>query len=300
MEWLRWILLLVGIALIGAIYWTGRRRERARDETLLERARRDDEAGHPANPVPPPGPDLDITDDLDDLEIEVPASPPGGPGYFPPDAPDSATARGGSPPVPAADGPADTAGEPPRNTADVPPAASPGPEPVDRTGAAEPAPASAGRPAARDRTGSTSEAPSDERIVVLYVVAPGGERLVGERLRDAFQAEGLEHGELDVFHGRDPEGHTLFSVANVLEPGTFDPATMGTLTTPGVAMFLRLPGPPSAERAFEQMVAVARGLAESLEARVLDERHSTLTRQTEQHLRDEMREIDHRRSRTRR
>lgn len=266
MESLRWILLVIGIALIGAIYWSGRRREREREETLLQRARRDDP--EPAAPAPDAG-SGDDGDAAAEPELDV--------GAF--DAGDlSAELRD-----------IDRLLDSERSPA--------GAAPVGGSGGA---PAPADRGAAAERPSAAPERPADERIVVLYVVAPHGERLVGARLSEAFARHGLEHGELDIFHARDAEGGTIYSIANGVEPGTFDPATIDTLSTPGVALFLRLPGPPSAETAFDRMVRDARALGEALEAQVLDGHHSTLTRQTEQHLRDEMRELDLRRGRVRR
>src|SRR5699024_3108541 len=154
------------------------------------------------------------------------------------------------------------------------------------------------------KTAGAATPPPDmqpERIVVLYVVARGGERLVGAQLAAAFARQELAHGELGIFHARDragPEGddhesgRTVFSVANMGEPGAFDLAPMDTLSTPGIALFLRLPGPRSAASAFEHMLATARALAEELGARVLDEDRAVLTRQLEQHLRDELRSLD--------
>lgn len=132
----------------------------------------------------------------------------------------------------------------------------------------------------------------DERLVTLYIAAAPGERLVGPQLATAFARCGLEHGELGIFHARE-NGTTLFSVANGVEPGTFDPTTMDVLSTPGLVMLLRLPVPAAtAESAFERMVATARELAENLGARLLDENHATLTPQTEQYLRDELRRLE--------
>lgn len=266
---LRWILLVLGIALIAAIYWSGRRREREREETLLQRARRDDP--EPAAGSPP---DAGVEKAPADAE-EAPAEPELDVGAFDPDEL-SAELRD-------VDRLLDRERE------------RPGAAPADAGGHGG---AGGGTAAPADR-GAAAERPADERVVVVYVVAPHGERLVGARLAEAFARRGLEHGELDIFHARDGEGGTIYSVANGVEPGTFEPATMDTLSTPGVALFLRLPGPPSAQDAFDRMVTDARALAEELEARVLDGRHSTLTRQTEQHLRDEMRELDLRRGRKR-
>jgi cell division protein ZipA len=57
---------------------------------------------------------------------------------------------------------------------------------------------------------------------------------------------------------------------------------------------MQVPGAQSAETVFDRMLSTARSVADALEAHVLDERHSTLTRQTEQHLREELRLLDRR------
>ena len=280
MDSLRWILLGIGIVLVAAIYWTGRRRARARDETLFERARRGDpqdvdasdapkfdaDASSPANAEPHEArasePDLEVAsfdpqnfgDELSDLGrlLDGEREPAGGPVE-----PTSGARRSSR----------SAAGRTEKPDEPVPDAS---PEPAPQP----PSP--------------------EERIEVLYVVAPKGEQLVGSRLSELFDRHGLTHGEFGIFHAGDAEGRTVFSVANLVEPGTFDPATMDTLSTPGLALFARLPGPQSAETAFDRMLTMARTLAGELDAHVLDRDHSTLTRQTEQHLRDQLREFDHR------
>jgi cell division protein ZipA len=310
MDWLRWILLLLGIVLIGGIYWSGQRRERERGEGLLARARRTVARGPPADGPDPSGPSEAAGPPTEEVPPEVdldtgggrPGDPAGddiapGPAAGGADkepAPQATDARPGPRPEPepsvTAPGAADAAAGPEAVTESAAePREPPGPLETERH--ARPADAQAGAPAADPR--------DSERIVVLYVVAPKGERLVGAQIAEAFARHGLEHGALDIFHASDSEGRTVFSVANAVDPGTFDPSTMDTLSTPGLALFLGLPGPQSAETAFDRMVRTARALADELGARVLDGDHSTLTRQTEQHLRDELREFDHRRSRKR-
>lgn len=290
MDWLRWILLLIGAAIVAAIWWTGYRRTRERDETLFERARRDpgDDAVHPpadedespATPEPDLPPDLDVSsfrpfpadEQAPDLDV-------GGDSVDPDAPPSTASAERNDAAV----------------TAEPPPEAPPRrtrPERGEKTAAGRERTGSADAGSDRDRD-------TEERIESVFLVAAGGERLVGSRLQELFTRYGLRHGEMGIFHLRDPEGHVQFSVANLVEPGTFDPATMDTLSTPGIALFVRLPGPPSAEIAFDRMIRTARSMAEELEARLLDQQQSTLTRQTEQHLRDQMRAWDHRNRRGR-
>lgn len=261
MDSLRWILLLIGAAIVAGIWWVGHHRSRERDESLFERARRERRGTEE-----PAGLEGDHVPDFDVAAFET---------------------RPGEPAPGAAAEPSDASAR-----ADVPPA----PE-VSPAGPAEPDVARTD-----SKRAGTDAAPGaeGERLEVVYVVAPRGERFVGSRLQELFTNHGLRHGEMDIFHGHDAEGRTLFSVANLVEPGTFDPATMDTLSTPGLALFVRLPGPTSAEIAFDRMISTARGLAEALEGRVLDQQHSTMTRQTEQHLRDQMRAFDHHRRSARR
>ena len=276
MEALRWILLLAGAVLVGAIYWRGRQQERVTGgDSLFERARRglsrdgrDAEAEHAARVDP----DMDVDDaDLGGIDFAAREEP----------APDAEPVAPGAPAGEAPEASADAGGEVPGAGAGVSGATAERDEREPASGAAPPEEPDPIRPSA-------------ERVVVLYVVAPAGERLVGSRLLEALERRGLRHGAHSIFHAGDSEGSTVFSVANAVDPGTFDRSTMDTLSTPGVAFFLQVPGPQAAETAFDRMLETARGVADDLEARVLDEQHSTLTRQTEQHLREELRLFDRR------
>jgi len=285
MDWLRWILLLIGAAIVAAIWWTGHRRARERDETLFQRASRESdtpsteepEAGEAAHGVgqADAAPDLDISsfspfpadEPAPDLEVHVERAPEGADEAPPRDEPVRDAQAG--PADPARSSPAAGAGAAVRRD----------------------------RPTKAGAGGTGGE--GEERIESVFLVAGGGERLVGSRLQGLFSRLGLRHGEMGIFHLHDPEGHIQFSVANLVEPGTFDPATMDTLSTPGIAFFVRLPGPPSAEIAFDRMIRTARAMADELDARLLDQQQSTFTRQTEQHLRDEMRAWDHRQRQSR-
>jgi cell division protein ZipA len=77
-------------------------------------------------------------------------------------------------------------------------------------------------------------------------------------------------------------------VANIVEPGTFDPDAMEGFSTPGLVLFLTLPGPFDAVRAFDAMVEAARSLANSLKGTVCDATRSVLTNQTIGHLREDI------------
>lgn len=134
-----------------------------------------------------------------------------------------------------------------------------------------------------------------DRIVSLYVAAKAGTKLRGQDIVVAAEKAGLTFGHMDVFHrlvdGR-PEQGPVFSVANIIKPGSFDMASIGELETPAIAFFLTLPAPLSALDAWDTMLPAAQRMSELLDGVVLDEERNALGRQRIQHIRDELRSYD--------
>ena len=141
-----------------------------------------------------------------------------------------------------------------------------------------------------------------ERIVTLYVAAQSGEVLRGADIVVAAEKAGLEFGDLGIFHRRvigKPVDGPVFSMANMVRPGHFDMARLDEVETPGVTLFMTLPGPLPALDAWEMLLPAAQRLAELLDARVLDEDRNALGRQRIAHMRDELRAWDRRQERDR-
>lgn len=134
--------------------------------------------------------------------------------------------------------------------------------------------------------------PKSQRIVAVRIMARSGERFDGAQLLDALQAEGLEFGRYDIFHRLDPAGRPVFSMASLVEPGTFDPQTMPGSAYPGIAIFAVLPGPVSAQQAFEELLATAHALAGRLGGSLQDDRGASLSMQRITALHEELREFD--------
>lgn len=134
-----------------------------------------------------------------------------------------------------------------------------------------------------------------ERIVTLFVAMRPGDTLAGSDVVVAAEKAGLEFGDMGIFHrlasGKAGEG-PVFSMANMVKPGSFDMSKLDGLRTPGVTLFMTLPGPLPALDAWEMLLPTAQRLAELLDARVLDEERNTLGRQRIAHLRDELRAWD--------
>ncbi len=134
-----------------------------------------------------------------------------------------------------------------------------------------------------------------DKIVTLYIAARAGNVLRGPDIVVAAEKTGLTYGYMQIFHrlleGR-PERGPVFSVANIMKPGSFDMATIQSLETPALAFFLTLPAPVSALDAWDMMQPTAERMAELLDGVLLDESRNALGRQRVQHLRDELRAYD--------
>lgn len=168
-------------------------------------------------------------------------------------------------------------------------------EQIDLAGLRGVAADSASVSASRRPAASAGEAPpaGERLVVVLTVIARRGEKLPGAALRAAFEAQGLRYGEKGLFHHHasgGPPAPPLFSVINIVQPGTFDLDTIDTMATPGIGLFLCLPGPKDPGEAFERMIDTARRLAGTLDAQLCDETRSTLSVQALNHLRERIAE----------
>lgn len=156
--------------------------------------------------------------------------------------------------------------------------------------AAEDAPAAPANPG----VGARPQAGFD-RIVTLFVAARPGTTLRGSDLVVAAEKAGLLYGDMNIYHrlvdGK-PELGPIFSVANMVKPGSFDLRRVHEIETPGVTFFMTLPGPLGALDAWETMLPTAQRMAELLDASVLDEERNTLGRQRIAHIRDELRGYD--------
>ena len=139
---------------------------------------------------------------------------------------------------------------------------------------------------------------SFDKIVSLFVAAKAGQAFHGADIVVAAEKTGLTFGHMNVFHrliDRHPEQGPVFSVANIMKPGSFDMAQIQSLQTPALAFFLTLPAPVSALEAWDMMLPTAQRIAELLDGVLLDEERNALGRQRIQHIRDELRAYDRQR-----
>ena len=129
----------------------------------------------------------------------------------------------------------------------------------------------------------------EQLIMVLNVMAKQGQRFHGLDILNAMRDLEFEFGDMNLFHfyvDQASKHRPLCSIANTVEPGTFDIEHMAEIETPGLSMFMQLPGPMEDRSAFERMLQLARALAEQLEGDLCDESRSILTLQTISHMKD--------------
>ncbi len=285
MENLRWILIFAGVAILVLLYLSGRQSSASRrqGDALNRSSKRSrsnaDGFAEPADPLlgdtqndgfadsnsfaEPTG---EYADDFgSDVGIDDPLERPGG---------QSSVRRKTAPGIESGLGGISAKIEAfgsklsPRRKARV--AAS---EPTRKAGAAEKAYAS--------------------KIVTLHVVAPEGQLMNGAHLLEQFEQRGYHYGDMNIFHSMH-DGKTVFSVAKLVVPGTFDINDMDSFQTPGISLILQLPGPVPADVAFEVLLSEAHEIADAMDATVLDADRSTLSKQTVQHMREGIYEYMHR------
>jgi cell division protein ZipA len=269
---LRWILLGLSVLLLAVIWWWGARRS----------------AQSPGNPelrepTPPLDPRYANSDDED-----MRAQPRPRDWGVPPFEPLSIrTAEFDHVPVFA--GPilinADPAPLADTDASSVPISASAAPEPV-AVSAVAPRPAApagpiSGAAAARNAT-------ELQRIVTIRVCAVGEGRWSGGQLMAALEQHGLAFGRYQVFHRKHADGRSLFCVASLVEPGTFDLAEMADQEFRGVTLFAVLPGPTAPLETLDELIATARGLAQVLSGMVQDNKGMPFSPQRAAAVREEI------------
>jgi cell division protein ZipA len=143
---------------------------------------------------------------------------------------------------------------------------------------------------------SLSDSPPPKRIerrkILALRLSANPQRIEGSKLLEMLTAESLQHGRYDVFHRLHEDGSSIFSVASMVEPGTFDLAAMATTTYPGVTLFAQLPGPVPGMHALNELVACARRLQQNLGGTLQDDRGVPLTVHRIERLRQEVREFE--------
>lgn len=128
-----------------------------------------------------------------------------------------------------------------------------------------------------------------EKILVIHVLAQDG-KFRGQGLLEALVDLDMTWADMEIFHRFDERGQPMFSLANAVEPGTFDMSTMDRMETPGVILFMKAHELADPETVYNDMLEVATRLSEELGGEMRDETRSVLTPQTIEHCRQDIRD----------
>ncbi|MDG4868268.1 cell division protein ZipA C-terminal FtsZ-binding domain-containing protein [Guyparkeria sp. 1SP6A2] len=323
MEWLRWIVLFVGLVVIGGMVWMYRRHRSEQavdlsggkgdrddyhdpiDASVGARTHAEAEDAAPARQEPR-------------LDVENAWSTPDADGFVDGASAGRVVSRAPEAPkdvAPAAEPPQGT-GRPASPSPQTPPAERPDTEPAPR-------PDSDPEPAARPQAGFSSlftrrgqgEMPADRAepafeeqpepdepaeaeesaeqepaggaVISMMIVDREQVPMSPERVRRAIEESGFEHGAFSIYHFHDLNGDDWFSLMNAVSPGQFDPDDLASYETPALALFMQLPvrgADPSL--VFDRMHQVATTLAESLDAMLIDDRREPLDTESIDRYRD--------------
>ena len=141
-------------------------------------------------------------------------------------------------------------------------------------------------------TGNTPRLPEDN-IVIISIVAPEGQTFSGDALQKALDKNDLQHGAKGIFHRlvrRNSVDEPVFSMANMVKPGDFGNGDLRGFSTPGVTLFLELPGPVDSIEAFDDFVQTAERLAVELGGQLHDRKHCVVTHQALMLMREQLAE----------
>lgn len=133
-------------------------------------------------------------------------------------------------------------------------------------------------------------------VYVINITARDGSYIYGRDLKHALRILGFRFGEMDIYHRHlemDGQGDVLFSLINMIKPGTFDPSKMDRLMTPGVSLFMQLPAAGRGLAHFDLMLKAADKLASEVDGLLFDAARQPLGEYYLTQCRDELKAYDH-------
>ena len=122
-----------------------------------------------------------------------------------------------------------------------------------------------------------------ELLIALFLLAPKGKVFSGNDIFAVLENAGMNYGDMQIFHhygvGELKVKKAIFSVADLAEPGIFNPQDRETFTTQGLTFVMRLPGPFGGRVAFELMLNHAQRTAEELQGILVNARRQPVNQE---------------------
>jgi cell division protein ZipA len=137
------------------------------------------------------------------------------------------------------------------------------------------------------------ESPADVPDLILQInVRAKKTPFDGVAIEKAMHETGLLLSDVQIYQRLSSDGSkkVLYSVASMVEPGIFPAKDMTDFETPGLTLFAQLPGPSDGMMIFSDMLYTAERLSAMLLGDLQDGSHSALTKQTIEHMREQIME----------
>jgi len=142
-------------------------------------------------------------------------------------------------------------------------------------------------PAAAASSAPAAAAPAPECVVVLFVAEREGKPLPGTRIHAALKAQSLTSTPEKIYQ-RGAGDDVSFSIASLIKPGALDPAEAARFASPGLTLYLTVPGPRDPVAALEDLLITSDRLAGALDGDVFDQERQPLTAATRTALRQKI------------
>ena len=131
--------------------------------------------------------------------------------------------------------------------------------------------------------------PAESSVVVVHLIADSGSSISGEELVQALQKQNLKYGDMGIFHCLETETNKkIYSVANALEPGSFDLSDMASFSTVGITFFFTPDEHSEPIPAFDKMLEDISIISRELGCILKDQHMTPFGRQGVEHLRQQV------------
>ncbi|VAW95268.1 hypothetical protein MNBD_GAMMA22-18 [hydrothermal vent metagenome] len=140
-------------------------------------------------------------------------------------------------------------------------------------------------------TNEISASLGEEMVIVMYIISRSEHNFRGNDINSICTSNGFEFSNKNIYEKFSDTNLTdkrpVASIVNSFEPGTFD-SNFKNFTTKAITVLLFLPGPDAEMAMFNDIVARAKNIAQSLNGELCDETRSVLTHQTISHIEEKI------------
>ena len=137
--------------------------------------------------------------------------------------------------------------------------------------------------------GGIGPEPAESSVIVLHLISDSGSSISGEELVRALQKQNLKYGDMGIFHCLETKTNKkIYSVANALEPGSFDLSDMASFSTVGITFFFTPDEHDEPIPAFDKMLDDVSIISQELGCVLKDQHMSPFGGQGVEHLRQQV------------